>query len=243
MQSITVLPDMVVEKESDIRLEVYNGRARIYVYDDLDEVWFDTYELDGMCDSFTEFFLKTAGENPQRMQLFVEKLELQTSYDAVVEYWATELEDAILFENILKEIMGDFEFLSRIKQSKKTDLCFAGLTRYIVRKADDMIKAYPELKGHISLLKGNDTLKKECAEKIINNYNGILKELNIQEYLIDLFRKSASFEELIQRVSGNSDNHIGWYELVNKTRKKCDDMIKAELIQYIKKGAYNTCKV
>ena len=80
-------------------------------------------------------------------------------------------------------------------------------------------------------------------EKIINEYNRILRESNIQEYIIDLFRKSASFDELEKKLSGNSDNHTGWYALVNKMREKCDDMAKAELIQYIKKGGDNTCKV
>ena len=165
MQSITVLPDMVVEKKYDIRLEVQDGRVKMYTYDNADYTWVDKHDVEGWYSSLAEFFLRTLGSEQLRCRMFIEKLELQTSYDVVAEHCATEMEDAVMFGNVLQEIMGELRCLSQIKQSKKNDGSFTTLTWYMLRKVDYMIKENPALKGHISLLEENDVLQQKCGKR------------------------------------------------------------------------------
>ena len=103
-------------------------------------------------------------------------------------------------------------------------------------KLGELIRSDDTLRGHVSLLEGNSTLQKKCNEKIITNFDEILQKTDIQQYLIDLFRKSKSFDELGKKLSGNSGSHIGLKKLREKMNMMCKDMIKDTVTPYIKKG-------
>ena len=243
VQSIAKLPDLVVEIDGNIKLEIVDGCAKMFLYEDDRKTSLcrdDGLEFYG---TLAEFFLKTHRKKEDRPNEFIEKLESQTSYDAVAEHCATELEDPEKFGWVLWEILqGDCEFLSNMEEIRENDTKLAYISTYIVRQVGVMIDENPISKGHI-YIKENKILQKKCSEKIIINYREILRETNIQEYLIDLFRKSASFDELGEKLSGNSAIHIGWNALADDLRKRCKDMIRDTITPYIKKGGDKTCKV
>ena len=165
---------------------------------------------------------------------------MQISYDAVAEHCATEIEDPNKIGCILDEILQYLPFSEEVNQTLHGEEMI-NIIMKTKSAVNNMIKLDSD--KYISRLKNNDSLAKECGEKIIDKYSEIIKESNIQQYLIDLFRKSASFEELGEKLSGNNPKYLGWDTLVENMRKKYNDMIMETVTPYIKKGGDNTCKV
>ena len=103
MQSITTLPDMIVEIKYYVRLVVQNGCATIYLWNEEGRTW-AWQGSDYWCiyNSLAEFLLSTqGGKKRKRTMEFIQKLESHTSYDIIAEYCASEIENSKVFGDIL----------------------------------------------------------------------------------------------------------------------------------------------
>ena len=191
-QSITQLPDMDVTGEhfsirvKDGSLDIFDMKTA-YGYHFFSEfimhIYMDTDEFDGLC----------------------RNLQLHTSYDVVAEYCATEIERG---DARTGNINRGFEMCVEGQVHNPTYLAatvFApkGLG-FTTSNLMNMAPGDPILQKHRNLiLEMQSSTRKKFNLSVRKSFEEILQRENADEMFIDAYRKSISFEDLVEKITSS----------------------------------------
>ena len=215
-QSITEIGDVTIEYDH-FRLVADCGEIFVYekiAHDDGGVEGWD-YDDDKEYNSVTEFFLENCTYN---LDEFMNYLDTKIPYHLMAEYCADEIED---WDTLMDIVSG---FVPKIHD--------------IWESVTSITKRGKTFKDYKDQIEGNPELKELIIKRVESNIDGIVKDLRIQEYLIDLFRSSDSYAEMRIKAS-DKELKKRMQKLKKSYLDACHNVLKSTVLIKPKKNGGN----
>ena len=141
----------------------------------------------------------------------------EEKYNSFVEYCATEMEDDEISNVVLMTLMPAMNCTK--------DMIYAiSRSRPDLRECKDMVK--------------KSQRNGEFWKTVKSSRDYVIQESNIKQYIVDIFRKSGSFQQLGRALS--SRKTVAHTESIEE---KWQDSVRNILGTHVRNMGYNTCKV